>query len=300
VLGLALRRGVDVVYVNSPPDILSAAALPARMRRIPVILDIHDPMPELFTAKGRTSGMLRRLLELQESAGMRMANALVTVHEPMRRLLTTRNPGRDIAVVMNVPDTSQLLPLPDDPESRLLVFAGTVAFRYGLDDVVEAMSMVRDEIPGLRLRVIGEGEDLDRLRELASRLEVPVEFTGAVPWDQVRSAQAGAWAGVNVPKPDTLGELSFSNKIVEWVAMGLPVIASRTSTLLAYFPEESLEYVEGGNPESVAQGLLRIDAMSSEERSVRIEEARRALSSIAWPVQRDVLLELTRSVVQSG
>jgi glycosyltransferase involved in cell wall biosynthesis len=105
---------------------------------------------------------------------------------------------------------------------------------------------------------------------------------------------------VNVPKPDTLGELSFSNKIVEWVAMGLPVIASRTSTLLAYFPEESLEYVEGGNPESVAQGLLRIDAMSSEERSVRVEEARRALSSIAWPVQRDVLLELTRSVVQSG
>ncbi len=300
VLRLVVRGGVDVVYVNSPPDILSLAALPARLRQIPVVLDIHDPMPELFTAKGRRSGVQRKLLELQEKAGIRLADVLITVHEPMRRLLKARHPGRDIEVVMNVPDTSQLTPLAQDPESRLLVFAGTVAFRYGLDDVVKAMSIVRDEISGIGLRVIGEGEDLERLRQLAARLEVPVEFVGAVPWDEVRSHQEGAWAGVNVPKPDALGELSFSNKIVEWVAMGLPVIASRTSTLLTYFPSESLEYVEGGDVESVARGLLRLNAMSPEDRLTRVERAKEALASIAWPVQRETLLGLIRGLVQSG
>jgi len=297
---LARRRAVDVVYVNSPPDALSLACVPAKRRGVPVVLDVHDPMPELWAAKGRGSGLVFRALAMQERIGARFADEVITVHEPMRRLLTGRSPGVSVAVVMNTPEDRSPEPLAHDPDSRLLVFAGTVAYRYGLDDVVEAMAMCQGEISGLSLRVIGAGEDLSSLIGLAERRGVVLEPVGRVPWSEVRKRQEGAWAGVNVPKPDALGELSFSNKVVEWISLGLPVIASRTSTLEAYFPPGCLEYVSGGAPESIAEGLIRLHRWSAEDRRARVDAAKGALEAISWPVQRETLLETVRAAAHRG
>ena len=300
VWGLARRRAVDVVYVNSPPDALSLACLPARRRGAQVILDVHDPMPELWAAKGRGAGLVFKTLVMQERMGARFADKVITVHEPMRRLLAERRPGGDVAVVMNTPEDENPEPLAHDPDSRMLVFAGTVAYRYGLDDVVEAMAMCRDTIAGLSLCVIGAGEDLRSLIGLAERRGVVLETVGRVPWSEVRERQEGAWAGVNVPKPDALGELSFSNKVVEWISLGLPVIASRTSTLEAYFPPGCLEYVIGGDPESIARGLVRLHRWSADDRRARVDAAKQALGAISWPVQRKILLETVRAAAQRG
>ena len=300
VWGLARRRAVDVIYVNSPPDALSLACFPAKRCGLPVILDVHDPMPELWAAKGRVAGLVFRVLVMQERIGARFADQVITVHEPMRRLLASRSPGKAIAVVMNTPEEESPEPLSHDPDSRMLIFAGTVAYRYGLDDVVEAMAMCRDSIAGLSLRVIGVGEDLESLVRLADRRGVALEVVGRVPWTAVRRRQEGAWAGVNVPKPDALGELSFSNKVVEWISVGLPVVASRTSTLEAYFPASCLEYVIGGDPESIAEGLIRLHRWSAEDRRTRVDAARRALEAISWPVQREILLETVRAAAHRG
>ncbi len=106
----------------------------------------------------------------------------------------------------------------------------------------------------------------------------------------MRNLLADAWAGVNVPKPDALGALSFSNKVVEWVALGLPVIAGRTPTLLRYFGEDALVYVTPGSPEDIATALVELDGMDPAGVGKRVQAARAALDRIAWPVQRRQLL----------
>jgi glycosyltransferase involved in cell wall biosynthesis len=293
-----LGRHVDLVYINSPPDFFVFAGLIAKLRRIPIVLDVHDPMPELFFAKGRSSGLIWQLLSLQERWSVRFATRVITVHEPLRSLLQSRSPDIEMDIVMNVPDTSGWPVEASAPAGRLIVFAGTVAFRYGLDDLVTAMSIVKEDIPDLRLRIIGEGEDLDNLLELAQALGVEdrVETVGRVPWTEIRERQEGAWLGANVPKPDALGELSFSNKVVEWVAMGLPVLASRTGTMVRYFPDDALVYVEPGSVESIATTLLQLAADGPLERAQRVQKAQAALSLIAWPVQRAELLRIVNSV----
>jgi glycosyltransferase involved in cell wall biosynthesis len=291
----------DVVYVNSPPDALSLAALPAKVRGAAVVLDVHDPMPELLESKGRGSAVLTRLFEWQEWVGIAAADRRITVHEPMRDLLVTRSPGVEFDVVMNVPDTQGWEPLRRDPGSRTLVYAGSVAVRYGLDDVIVAMAQV-PEIDGLNLRIIGEGEDISRLAALADAGGVAgrVEFVGRVPYEQVRAAQNGAWVGVNMPKSDALGELSFSNKIVEWVALGLPVVASRTATLTRYFPEGTLFYADSGDPSSIAAVLRELNSMDEDLISEQTDRAKRALDKIAWPVQRATLLNVVDGLTAGG
>lgn len=295
VLWRLLVHRPALVYVNSPPDFLAFAAIPARFFGVPILLDVHDPMPELFSAKGRQSRLVHRLLVAQERWSIRFADTVVTVHEPLKKLFEGRVPGVAIHVVMNVPDLKGWGPLTWDPASRVLVFAGTVAVRYGIDDVIRAVGMVTDRIPRVRLRLVGDGEDETALLALADSIGVGecIDRVGRVPHEAIPSVLKGSWAGVNVPKPDELGALSFSNKIVEWVMLGLPVIAGRTETLLQYFSEDCLFYVEPGSPESIAARLIEIDQTDGDELQERIRRAKAAAERIRWPVQR---AELVRAV----
>ena len=284
----------SVVYVNSPPDVLVFSALIARWRRVPVVLDVHDPMPELLVAKGRSSGFIRRLLVAQERRALRFADAVITVHEPLRELLLTRSPGVSIDIVMNVPDTTGWKPIPRDGDTRTVVYTGTVAVRYGLDDLLAAVAQLDDRIPGLKLEVIGDGEDRDFLQEQATALGIAdlCEFVPKQSWAGVRSRLDQAWVGVNVPKPDALGELSFSNKIVEWISLRLPVIAGRTSTLQRFFSERSLSYVTPGSADEIADALLRLHLADGEAVNEQLDAASEDLRRIAWPVQRRRLLQI--------
>ncbi|NIA24103.1 MAG: glycosyltransferase [Gammaproteobacteria bacterium] len=297
-----LVRRPALVYVNSPPDFFVFAAIVPKLLGVPVVLDIHDPMPELFVSKERTSRAVIRLLETQERWSLRFADRVITVHEPLRELLSSRTHRVPIDVVMNVPDLEGWEPASERPAGRVMVFTGSVAVRYGIDDVIRALAEVRDAIPGIRFRIVGEGEDEKRLADLAAELGVAdqIEFLGRVAYRDIPSVLADAWVGVNVPKPDALGGLSFSNKIVEWVLLGIPVIAGRSSTLLRYFPEGTLIYVQPGDPGEIAAALVRLDAASTADIEKRGEASRAAVEAISWPVQREQLLGVLTGVMDAA
>lgn len=294
----ALIHRPDVVYVNSPPDFFAVAALPAKVFGARIVLDIHDPMPELLNAKGRSSQLAYRMLTWQERVGAKAADSLITVHEPLADLIRTRLVDAEFAIVMNVPDPAGWPELEWSPRSRTLVYAGTIANRYGLDDLIRSLDAVRSDIPRLRLRVVGDGEDLESLRSLVADLDLVdrVDFVGRVPYSEIRSHLDGAWLGVNVPKPDDLGELSFSNKVVEWVNIGLPVLASRTTTMERYFPEGSLLYTTGGDIDAISDSLRHADGLPESEFKRHVEVSRASLAKIAWDVQRASLLDAVSKV----
>jgi hypothetical protein len=74
----------DLVYVNNPPDFLVYAGLPARLRRVPVVLDVHDMTSELYGAKfggGFRQRIAGRAVKLVEQFCYRFADGLITVHD---------------------------------------------------------------------------------------------------------------------------------------------------------------------------------------------------------------------------
>ncbi|MGZ4205426.1 MAG: glycosyltransferase family 4 protein [Actinomycetota bacterium] len=297
------RRRYDFVYVFSIPNALVFAAAVPRLTRVPVILDVRDPMPEFFQSKYHLAPehpWVRAMLT-EERLACKWASRVVTVSGVMRDLLLRTGLSRDrITVVMNAPDT-RLFTAPAgslrDPNDRTLLFAGTVAYRYGVDLLVRAVGMLKDEIPALRAQIVGDGDAVPGLRKLAGELGVGerVEFTGGVPLDAVPGYIARAWIGAQPHRDDPLMRYCFSTKVLEWCTLGLPVICGRTPAFLEAFDEGELMYVDPANLDDFCAQIRKADA-NPEGLSERASKAKGAAARFSWEEQRQRLLTAVAAV----
>jgi hypothetical protein len=143
------RRRYALIQVHTLPDFLVAATLPLRLARVPVLLDLHEAMPEFFRSRFPRSAnpLAYRLLRLQERASIGLASAAVTVNAAMRERLIGLGVSPDkVTVVANSPslarfDPSQHEPRPFAADGTVrLVYAGALTPTYELDVVLEALA----------------------------------------------------------------------------------------------------------------------------------------------------------------
>ena len=148
-----------------------------------------------------------------------------------------------------------------DTNRFTLISHGTVEERYGLDTAIDAVALLRNEIPELVLKIYGEGSDLGRLHQLADRLGVAdrVYFSDAfVPIDDLRCALSSADVGVVAIKRDVFRDVTLAAKMFDCIAMGLPMVVSRTRSVEQTFPPDCFERFESGNPADLARALRRL------------------------------------------
>ncbi len=294
-----LRHRYHVIHVHNMPDFLAFAGLVPKLQGVPVVLDVHDPMPEVFSAMGpcRAAGPLQAALRIQEKVSHRFADRLITVHEGMRELLIAKGvPAAKIDVVLNLPDTAlfQLRTVPERraPEFRL-VYAGTVSARHRIDTAIRALAILTGEMPQLRLHIVGDGPAIHLLQQLAidSGVASRVFFHGPVTLEQVVTILASSDAAVSTQGGDLFGDLVFPTKVAEALTVGLPVLCARTPTTTRYFDEATLFYFEPNNPESLAREIRRIQ---TDQRlvAVKMQNAARALSTLCWDVEKRKLVRL--------
>ncbi len=295
------RRKYDVVYVHNMPNFLVFAGTIPKIGGAKIVLDVHDPAVELLASVRGTELplWLRRLASAEERVSMSFADALITVNESMRRRLGAMT-ARPVAVVMNLPDPAIFFP----PEvSRAggnpdwLVYSGSIAHRNGLDLVVTALSLLADEFPALRFRVIGNGPALESVVRLAADLGVAdrVEILDCVANDEIPALVSGAVAGISPQREDAFGSLVFSMKVAEYVALGLPVICSAIATMRHYFSDDELLFFESANADDLARAIR--DLLTSPEAAAeRAARSRMKLLKLDWPAQRDTLVETVEAL----
>jgi glycosyltransferase involved in cell wall biosynthesis len=299
------RRRYDVVYVHNIPNFMVFAGLLPKISGAKIILDVHEPAAELLASiRGRDlPRWVRRLAGAEERVSISFSDAVITVSEPMRQLLSRRS-KRPVAVVMNLPESTFFVP-PEASRDRedldWLVYSGSIAHRNGLDLVVRALWMLASEFPRLRLRVIGDGPALEAVVGLAKDLGVAerAEFLGFVPYDQVPSLVSDAAAGISTQREDIFGSLVFSMKVAEYAALGLPVICSGISTMRHYFSDDELLFFEPGSAEDLARAIrdLLTHPTAAEQRVVR---SRIKLDKLDWPAQKETLVATAESLAASG
>ncbi len=259
----------DSVQAHNLPDFLVFAALWPKLHKVPVLLDLHDLMPEFYS--GRFSdGSHRWLLKAirwQERISCRFADHVITVSDHWREALIARGvPPEKCSVVMNVADQSifsyQPKPprQPDDPNFSL-IYHGTLVYRYGLDLAIRAVDMVRDEIPGIRLTILGRGKHVPALRELRHELgleEHVMIYEELRPAEELPSLIRTADAGVVPYRDDMFTDGLLPTKLMEYAALGLPALASRTTAMQRYFSGTMVEFFTPGDAEDLARGILRL------------------------------------------
>lgn len=295
-----LRSRFDVVYVHSPPDLLVFAALGPRLLGARVVLDVHDRVPELFAERFGGRPLVTFALLQFERAALRFASHVVTVHEPYAERLARRAPGTPITIVFNSAD-ARLFPgvgelrsrRAGDPHPLRLLHHGTLMHRYGVDVLVEAMARLGAAAGDVRLDVLGDGDLLPRLRALVRRLRLEdrVLLHGHRPLEEIAGwiERADLCIVPNRRSPFTDGILP--TKLLEYVAMGRPVIVTRTDAVSRYFTDDALYYVPPDDPQALVgaiEAFMR-DPVPFERRA---RNALAAYAPLSWTGQAKRLQNL--------
>jgi len=270
-IGAHRRRRYALVQVHSPPDFLVFAALPLRLTGVPVLLDLHEAMPEFFRSRfpRAQAPIVNRLLLLQERLSITAASEVLTVNEALRdRLVGLGVDAGRVGVVVNSPSLRRF-----DPEAQparafmadgtlRIIYAGALTPTYELDVLLEAVARLRagrGDLP-VRVDLFGRGDSEPALRSQAARLglENEVVFHGRIPIELVPAAIAAADVGVAPTRRDRFTDMSLSTKIFEYAAMGKPVVCSRLPMVERTLPPGSVFTYPPGDAAALAETLRRV------------------------------------------
>jgi glycosyltransferase involved in cell wall biosynthesis len=304
-LRLHLRQPFDVIHVHTMPDFLVFSAIGPKLLGAKVILDVHDLMPELYASKFglRKSHWMIKTLKLVERLSVQFADAAVAVHQPhLDALIQHGNSAEKFTIVMNLPDPSMFRPRNGrpEPDEFTMIYHGMVGTRNGLDVAVRAVALVADELPCLTLRIIGDGDDFARVRDLVRELGVAGTVRleqGLRPIEEIIPALEGATIGVVPIIDDPFTKYMLPVKLLEYVALGLPVICSSTPTIRAYFTEEMLAFAPPGDAEALATRIVEL-YRDQGRRSQLTAEASKFTENHNWIREKHGYYQLIDSMVR--
>jgi len=298
------RRRFGLVQVHTLPDFLVLAALPLRLAGVPLVIDLHEAMPEFFRMRfpRAASPLVHRLLVLQERVSIGLASAAITVNDALAdRLVALGVPAGKVTVLLNSPSLARFDPAAFPERSfradgtLRLIYAGALTPTYEVEVAVDAVARLRDLRPDLpvRLDVYGRGDTETSLRERAAALGIAdrVTFHGRIPIEAVPRAIAAADIGLAPTRRNPFTDFSLSTKIFEYGAMGKPVVASRLPMVERTFPPGSVAVYDPGDPDALAAAVLAIlDDPLAREAAVARTTAR--VHELSWEHEADRLAAL--------
>ena len=304
----ALDRGsrFDLIEIHNMPDALVFSALRPKLRGTPMILNFHDTFPELFaTLFDRPANHpLVRLIRAEERISAAVADGHVFVTDEARELLKARGiEAKHSQVVMNTPDErvfgERRPPKAPPTEGPLrVVYHGGLADRFGVETLVRAVAMLRKRSEEVELDVYGSDAEAAQQLAVAALAIAPEGVRIApqpTPVDEIPARLAEADLGVVPTLRDDFTELLLPVKLLEYVHMGLPVVASRLPVIERYFGDDVL-LAEPGDAASIAAAIEGVcgDPLAAQARA---ERASKRLAKIEWRQQRQGYLQLVDGLV---
>ncbi|HSL43092.1 MAG TPA: glycosyltransferase family 4 protein [Anaerolineales bacterium] len=268
VSALHFKRKYGVVEAHNLPDFLVFAALIPKLMGAKVILNIHDVMPEFYAVRFKTgmSSWPVRLVRWQERISCWFADHVITVTELWRQSLIGRGVRADkTSVVMNLADErifGDAKPADHPNGSRegfRLIYHGTITRRYGIDLLIQALDKVKSEIPGIHLTIHGGGEFRDEIMRMVKErnLDSYVYFSvNRVPSSELPKMIMKADLGIVPYRYDVFTDGILPTKLMEYAAVGVPVVAARTTAITAYFDNEMVHLFTPGDVNELAQSIL--------------------------------------------
>ena len=300
-----LRRRYAVVQVNTMPDFLVFVAAIPKAFGAQVLIHMKEPSPELADILfGRR--VVVSVFERLEQLALRFADHALTVTEALKRRYVERGAAADrITVVLTgAAPESQLAgwaPGEHREEGFTLICHGTFEDRYGHDTIVDAVSLLRDELPDLRVVFTGRGSTMASIDAKAAELGLNgmVRNEGWVSLERVNDLLAAADVGIVAQKASSYSHLVHTNKMMDYWMFGLPVIHSRLHATEEVYDNSVLEYFEPGSDQALAAAIRRLhdDEGRRDELS---RNGRLALERHGWPVQRLVYLGVYERLLGGG
>ena len=260
---LFFRRSYKCIQVNTMPDFLVLTTIIPHLLGAKILLDMHEPMPELFVTKyGENKYVfIFKLIILIEQLAIKYADAILTVNNTIcKRFIERGADEKKISIVRNVPDEGYFNDTRKSSSKSgfTLLNHGTINTRYGQEVIIRALPLIRDKIDGLKLFIVGDGENTGPLHSLTEELGCAdiVTFTGHVPLSQIGELIGSADVGIVPLLRSPFSELCQPNKLFEYIAYKKPVITSRLKAIEESLNDSHVIFFEPGDYKSLARCIL--------------------------------------------
>lgn len=232
------RRGTpfDIVQFCNPPDLLYLVAKrAARKDGSVLVFDQHDLGPELVEAKRMPlTWLFAAVARFFEHRTYVWADHVISTNDSYRDIAMRRGhfSGADVTVVRSGPHRSWAAYRATGEDWHrgrrfLLGYVGVMGRQEGIEYLIDAVKiLVVERRLDVHLALIGSGPDRDRLEALARRRGMAdrIEFHGRVPDGRMKSILADADVCVNPDEVNDMNDLSTMNKIIEYMALGRPIV----------------------------------------------------------------------------
>lgn len=286
-VGLAWRTSPGLVHANDYNTMWIGIAAKL-LRRSCLVYDSHELWPDR-----NARPEWRPWLLACEALFLRLADATITASPGYAAAIASRYRVPAPLVIRNIPvyDRSPGAS-PRDGGPGLAVYLGGLMPGRGLEQAIEALALV----PQLRLRLIGPGRDSYR-HALQRRIDAAgvsdrVEIRPAVPPADIMTAIADADIGLMLIQPVCRSyELTLPNKLFEYAAAGLPILASDLAVIGPLVRSEGLgEVVPADDIELIASGLRRL--ADPGVNAARRERVHAFAQRVSWEQERAILADV--------
>jgi glycosyltransferase involved in cell wall biosynthesis len=281
---LAVRRvrGSDVMYVWHPPLTVGVAAwLLGLLGGVPFVYDVQDIWPEIAVLSGllRDGVFVRLMQRLERFVYGRAAHLLVVTEGSRQNLIAKGVPAEKITVMPHWIDENAFGEINDETRRRvrvefgwldafIVLFAGNLGMVQGLDLVIRAASnLPRDG--SIRIVLMGEGTDKERLVELASTLDISdrVQFVARQSSDRMPSIMGSSDALLVHLRRSELSRLVIPTKTLSYLAAGRPIVMAMEGAAAELVAEAHAGVViPPGDPPLLASTLLALRDMPAAAR----------------------------------
>ena len=301
------RTHFRIIHAANPPDTMFLVALFFRIAGVRFIFDHHDLNPELYEAKFGRRGLFYRLVCLAERLTYRTSTVSIATNESYREVALTRGgmkPERAF-VVRSCPDLKNLRIEPPKPELKkgrplMVVYVGVMGPQDGLDLLLESIRYIvkdagRDDVSFV---LIGRGSETAALEAWTRKnyLDSCVTFTGRVPDAEMWAYLSTADFGVAPDPKNPMNDKSTMNKILEYMAFGLPVVLYDLTEGRRSAADAAL-YAQPNDPEDFARQMLKLLDSEDLRRTLGARARKRIEESLNWDIEKRELLRAYKTAL---
>ena len=307
-LWIYLRHGFDVIQGCNPPDNIFLVALPFKLLGVKYIFDHHDANPELYVSKYGKQGTLYRILATLEKLTFRTSDVVVVTNMSYKGLAVSRGgvPSENVFVVRNGPNRETFKPVPPNPARRngknyLIGYVGNMSVQDGLDILLDIAQHVKNS--GRRdvlFTCVGGGTELNKLQKMVEEKDLldTVQFTGRISDEDLLEILSSSDVCVNPDRPSEMNDISTMIKIMEYMALGKPIVQFDAKEGRFSAQEASLYASKNDGVADFAAKIIWLLDRPEERKKMGEFGRKRIEEELAWEYSVPELLAAYREALQ--
>ncbi len=299
-------RGFDVIQACNPPDLIYLVALPFKLLGKKFIFDHHDINPELYIAKYNRKDFMYRLMLHFERRTYRHAALSIATNESYREIAVKRGKMKpeDVFVVRSGPSLERLKMVPSVESLKkgrkyMVGYVGVIGKQEGLSYLIDAAEYIINvkKRSDIHFICVGGGTELETVKNYSLEKGVAdyFTFTGRVSDKELLEALNTADVCVNPDEYNEMNDKSTMNKIMEYMALGKPIVQFDL-TEGKYSAREASLYAAVNDSKDMAEKILELLDKPELRKTMGEYGYNRVRNELEWKYEKEKLYAAYRKV----